>query len=43
MASNSYDELGQLISKKVGNTEAAPAQNVNYAYNIRGWLTAITI
>ncbi|WP_406844821.1 DUF6443 domain-containing protein [Flavobacterium soyae] len=41
MASNTYDELGQLISKKVGNTEAAPVQNVNYTYNIRGWLTSI--
>nr|WP_291149109.1 RHS repeat-associated core domain-containing protein [Flavobacterium sp. UBA7680] len=41
IASNTYDELGQLVSKKVGNTEAAPTQNVNYTYNIRGWLTAI--
>lgn len=38
---NSYDELGQLISKKVGNTETLPVQNVNYSYNIRGWLTGI--
>lgn len=35
--SNTYDELGQLISKKTGNN----TQNVNYTYNIRGWLTAI--
>ncbi|KRD11415.1 hypothetical protein ASE21_06830 [Flavobacterium sp. Root901] len=41
MAGNNYDELGQLVSKKVGNTAAAPTQNVNYTYNIRGWLTAI--
>ncbi|SHF75305.1 DUF6443 domain-containing protein [Flavobacterium defluvii] len=41
IASNTYDELGQLISKKVGNTTAAPTQNVNYTYNIRGWLTGI--
>ncbi len=41
IASNAYDELGQLISKKVGNTTAAPTQNVNYTYNIRGWLTGI--
>ncbi|OXB11116.1 RHS repeat-associated core domain-containing protein [Flavobacterium reichenbachii] len=40
-ASNTYDELGQLISKKVGNTETAPAQNINYTYNVRGWLTGI--
>jgi len=41
IASNTYDELGHLISKKVGNTEAAPVQNIHYTYNIRGWLTAI--
>ncbi|MEN2401766.1 DUF6443 domain-containing protein [Flavobacterium sp. MC2016-06] len=35
--SNTYDELGQLISKKIGNT----TQNINYTYNIRGWLTGI--
>ncbi|MHC0446366.1 DUF6443 domain-containing protein [Flavobacterium sp. 3-218] len=37
IASNTYDELGQLISKQVGNN----VQNVNYSYNIRGWLTGI--
>ncbi|SEP23491.1 RHS repeat-associated core domain-containing protein [Flavobacterium sp. CF108] len=41
IASNVYDELGNLISKKVGNTAAAPTQNINYTYNIRGWLTGI--
>ncbi|SHH90365.1 hypothetical protein SAMN05443663_1191, partial [Flavobacterium defluvii] len=41
IASNNYDELGQLVSKKVGNTEAAPVQKIDYSYNIRGWLTAI--
>ncbi|WP_276378530.1 DUF6443 domain-containing protein [Flavobacterium sp. H4147] len=41
ISSNTYDELGQLISKKVGNTTVAPTQNINYAYNIRGWLTNI--
>ncbi len=41
LASNTYDELGQLISKKVGNTAVAPLQNVDYSYNIRGWMTAI--
>ena len=37
IANNNYDEMGQLISKKVGNN----IQNINYTYNIRGWLTAI--
>jgi RHS repeat-associated protein len=41
IASNTYDELGQLISKKVGNTIGTPTQNVNYTYNIRGWLKGI--
>ena len=41
LASNSYDELGQLITKKVGNTESSPLQKIDYAYNIRGWLTEI--
>ncbi|WP_281234911.1 DUF6443 domain-containing protein [Flavobacterium gelatinilyticum] len=34
---NTYDELGQLISKKTGGA----VQNINYTYNIRGWLTGI--
>ncbi len=44
LANNSYDELGQLTSKKVGKTDATGAnflQKVDYTYNIRGWLTAI--
>jgi RHS repeat-associated protein len=41
LADNKYDELGQLISKKVGNNTGNPLQNVNYSYNIRGWLTGI--
>ncbi len=38
---NDYDELGQLIKKEVGNTEVQPLQQVDYTYNIRGWLKAI--
>lgn len=41
---NTYDELGQLISKKVGGTDVTGAngfQKVDYTYNIRGWLTGI--
>ncbi|TCN60147.1 RHS repeat-associated core domain-containing protein [Flavobacterium circumlabens] len=41
MANNSYDALGQLISKKTGNSAAVPLQKVDYTYNIRGWLTEI--
>ena len=44
---NSYDELGQLQSKKVGGAVAAELENsaglqtVDYKYNIRGWLKNI--
>ena len=41
LAENSYDALGQLIQKNVGNTPVAPLQTVDYSYNIRGWLTEI--
>ncbi|MDL2144388.1 DUF6443 domain-containing protein [Flavobacterium tructae] len=33
---NTYDELGQLISKEVGGV-----QKIDYTYNTRGWLTGI--
>jgi RHS repeat-associated protein len=33
---NTYDELGQLQNKNLGNID-----NLNYAYNIRGWMTSI--
>jgi RHS repeat-associated protein len=39
---NTYDELGQLISKGVGgDATQARLQTVDYTYNIRGWLTNI--
>ncbi|PRA92616.1 sugar-binding protein [Chryseobacterium sp. MYb7] len=42
LAQNKYNELSQLESKKVGGTSAAsPLQTIDYAYNIRGWLTKI--
>ncbi|WP_291285702.1 DUF6443 domain-containing protein [Flavobacterium sp.] len=37
IANNTYNALGQLSSKKVGNN----IQNINFAYNVRGWLTDI--
>lgn len=40
ISSNTYDNMGQLITKGVGGT-AASLQNVNYKYNIRGWLKNI--
>ena len=44
LSKNEYDELGQLISKRVGGTDltgASALQKVDYSYNIRGWLTGI--
>uniref|UniRef100_UPI003AA899F6 polymorphic toxin type 50 domain-containing protein n=1 Tax=Tenacibaculum sp. TaxID=1906242 RepID=UPI003AA899F6 len=37
IASNVYDQLGQLKTKKVGGT----LQEVDYSYNVRGWLKNI--
>ena len=44
IASNTYDELGQLVSKNVGGTDVTGAvglQKVDYTYNVRGWLKTI--
>ena len=41
LAANTYDELGQLSSKNVGNSGSFPLQKVDYTYNIRGWMTGI--
>jgi RHS repeat-associated protein len=42
LAQNTYNELSQLESKKVGGvTASSPLQQIDYKYNIRGWLTQI--
>jgi len=42
LTQNTYNELSQLTAKKVGGTAlGAGLQEVNYAYNIRGWMTQI--
>ena len=44
IAHNGFNEMGQLIQKKVGSTDLtgdAPLQIVDYTYNIRGWLKGI--
>jgi RHS repeat-associated protein len=41
---NTYDELGQLKSKKVGGadvTGSTALQKIDFTYNIRGWLKGI--
>ncbi|MCF2875875.1 RHS repeat-associated core domain-containing protein, partial [Tenacibaculum sp. Cn5-1] len=42
IAENSYDELGQLVEKKVGGKiTQSRLQTVDYKYNVRGWLKNI--
>jgi RHS repeat-associated protein len=41
LSQNTYNELGRIISRRIGNTLSDPLQKVDYAYNIRGWLTQI--
>lgn len=41
LADNTYDALGQLMGKNVGNMAGNPLQKIGYNYNIRGWLTEI--
>jgi hypothetical protein len=44
LAMNEYNELGQLVDKKLHSTVASGAdakQSVDYRYNIRGWLTKV--
>ncbi|PIF32655.1 RHS repeat-associated protein [Flavobacterium sp. 9] len=41
LADNTYDALGQLVGKNVGNITGSPLQKIGYNYNIRGWLTEI--
>jgi RHS repeat-associated protein len=44
LVKNEYNELGQLIDKKLHSTVASAAdakQSVDYRYNIRGWLTKL--
>ncbi len=41
IAKNTYDGIGQLVTKEVGNTFNAPLQEIDYTYNVRGWLKKI--
>ncbi|WP_312079463.1 DUF6443 domain-containing protein, partial [Chryseobacterium sp.] len=42
LAQNTYNELSQLVSKKIGGvSQNTPLQTADYAYNIRGWLTKV--
>ncbi|MET7001539.1 DUF6443 domain-containing protein [Chitinophaga defluvii] len=42
IAENTYDELGQLKTKRLGVTgPTAQLEVLNYEYNIRGWLKSI--
>ncbi|RNA60991.1 RHS repeat-associated core domain-containing protein [Chryseobacterium nematophagum] len=42
LAENTYNELSQLQTKKVGGIMGtSPLQTIDYTYNIRGWMTKI--
>jgi RHS repeat-associated protein len=41
LSENTYNSLSQITQKKVGGTLGNPLQNIDYQYNIRGWLTKI--
>ncbi|WP_336717108.1 DUF6443 domain-containing protein [Chryseobacterium mucoviscidosis] len=41
LTDNTYNAIYQLTNKKVGGTLGNPLQNIDYQYNIRGWLTKI--
>ncbi|PZR04058.1 MAG: hypothetical protein DI539_25820, partial [Flavobacterium psychrophilum] len=43
IASNQYNELGQLVEKNIHSTNDGNSfmQSIDYRYNIRGWLTHI--
>jgi RHS repeat-associated protein len=38
---NSYDELGQLKQKQLGQGQSGSLQSLDFLYNIRGWLKSI--
>jgi RHS repeat-associated protein len=40
IATNTYDALGQLESKKL-NSASSPLETLNYDYTVRGWLKGI--
>jgi RHS repeat-associated protein len=41
LVENTYNDIGQLINKKTGNTTGTPLQSIDNTYNIRGWLTSV--
>ena len=41
VAVNTYDELGQLKTKRLGIAGSSQLETLTYDYNIRGWLTGI--
>jgi RHS repeat-associated protein len=42
LAQNVYNELSQVVNKKVGGTSpSAPLQNIEQTYNIQGWMTKV--
>jgi RHS repeat-associated protein len=41
---HAYNELGQLLTKKLGNTSGSTfLQTLNYSYHLRGWLSSVNL
>ncbi len=38
---NSYNQMGQLLSEKIGVNESNSLQKLDYLYNIRGWMRGL--
>lgn len=38
---NTYNELGKIVTEKIGVTATNALQTIDYLYNIRGWLKGI--
>lgn len=41
IAKNSFNELGQIVSKSIGGNLTTQLQTIDYSYNIRGWLESM--
>lgn len=41
LSSNTYDPIGRLKTKLVGNNSSSPLQKIDYAYNVRNWMNRI--
>jgi len=43
IAENTYNELGQLLQRKIGVAASGQLDTLTYTYNIKGWLAGIKL